>query len=79
MEQNPQEVEYFLSENPTDSPKELKLRKDVVERIQDWTTKGFGTQEEKEKLINSVPRKANINLIAPVLNEEIAVDLHPKM
>lgn len=51
----------------------------MAERIQAWSTKGFGTKEEKEKLINSVPRKSNINLVAPVLNEEVAVDLHPKM
>lgn len=55
------------------------MLKEVAERVHAWTSKGFGTKEEKDEIINSIPRKGSVILAAPILNEEIQVDLHPKM
>lgn len=65
--------------NPSDQPtSEINLRKDIVDRIKVWTKKGLTDKEEKQRLLAGIPRKGQINLEAPALNQEIAVDLQPR-
>lgn len=72
------EAGYFLGDNPDQVTDGINVREDVVKRIKIWIKSGVGKKEDREKLIASVPRKGQINLEAPWLNEEIVVDLHPK-
>ena len=50
-----------------------------MERIKIWTKVGLNNKEERENLLLSIPRKGQLNLEAPTLNEEIAVDIHPRV
>lgn len=72
------EAERFLEENPTRETEDLKLRKEVEIRIKAWIKSGIGKKDIKDSLLEKIPRKGQLNLEAPVLNEEIIVDLHPK-
>ena len=74
-----QEAEQFLGSKPSEpSVGEIDLKEGLADRINFWTKKGLTKKDDKENLLLSVPRKGKINLEAPTLNEEIAVDLHPK-
>ena len=73
------EAEIFLGKNPSAQESEqILLREDLVERIKIWTKIGLNNKEERENLLLSIPRRGQLNLEAPTLNEEIAVDLHPR-
>lgn len=73
------EVDWFLGCNPVEAEEELKLRADIINRIKFWIKDGIGKKEEKEKLIASIPTRGALNLVAPLLNEEITVDIYPKV
>ncbi|XP_051168924.1 uncharacterized protein LOC127286523 [Leptopilina boulardi] len=73
-----EETTRYLGINPSKSSDDLKLNEDVAARIKAWLVRGFATKEEKEKLLSSVSKKGTINLEAPILNEEVLVDIFPK-
>ena len=73
------EVELVLGTNPVHSPEAILVRNDVANRIASWFKTGIGKREEKENLFLAIPMKGQINLEAPALNEEIAVDLQPRV
>lgn len=74
-----EEAEYFLGSNPVKTPQELTLRKGLEDKIKTWSTEGIGKKEEEEELLASIPRKGLVNLEAPNLNEEVIVNLEPKV
>ena len=72
------EAEIFLGLNPSNQkPKEILLREDLADRIKIWMRSGLN-KEDKGNILSSIPKKGQLNLKAPCLNEEIAVDLHPR-
>lgn len=71
------EVEMFLGANPA-AAAEIDLRDDLLARIKVWLLKGLATKEEKQNLLNSIPRKEKLNLEAPLFNDEILVDTQPR-
>lgn len=72
------EASRFLGNDPAVEPENLTLRNDVEVRIKSWIKTGMGKKETKEAILEKIPMKGQLNLEAPRLNEEIAVDLHPK-
>ncbi|XP_058795852.1 uncharacterized protein LOC131666862 [Phymastichus coffea] len=75
-----EETMAALGENPiSENNKEFLIIKTVADRLKVWSSKGISNKEEKLKLISKIPRRNNeINLEAPKLNEEIAVNLTQK-
>ena len=77
--QEDDETTVFLGTNPADQVSdEIDVRKDVAERIYYWIKKGFTEKDEKEALLKNIPRKGQLNLEAPLLNEEISTLLQRK-
>lgn len=79
VESQQDEAEEFLGIDPSvQQPPEISLRKEVADRIKFWCNKGIADKEEKLRLLAQIPRKGQLNLEAPVLNEEITADLLPR-
>ncbi|XP_043472375.1 uncharacterized protein LOC122505029 [Leptopilina heterotoma] len=73
------EADLFLGANPEIAAlAEIEIKEDLSARIKSWLAKGLASKEEKEKLLKIIPRKGNVNLEAPLLNDEILVDTNPK-
>ncbi|XP_043485192.1 uncharacterized protein LOC122513029 [Leptopilina heterotoma] len=68
----------YLGDNPSNDTEDLILLESIANRLKSWTKKGIGKKEIKEELLSSIPRKGAVNLEAPILNEEVLVDIHPK-
>ena len=72
------EAEIFLRLNPSNQKlEEILLREDLADRIKIWIRSGLN-KEDKGNILSSILKKGQLNLEAPCLNEEIAVDLHPR-
>ena len=73
------EMNELFGEHPAAKAKpETKIADDIRERISAWAKSGISTKEEREAIMATVPNLAKCNLAAPELNEEIAIDLHPR-
>lgn len=73
------EAEIFLGEDPSKNKKDcLNIRQDLVERINVWLKSGL-SKEERTKLWTLNNRSGNINLEAPLLNQNFQVSYDPKI
>lgn len=73
------EADFFLKIDPgIASSAQIELSDDIAGRIKAWILNGLTSKEEKQSIMNSIPRSGNLRLEAPILNEEVSVDLHPK-
>lgn len=70
------EVELLLGDDPGAKKKDqVELHESLVSRWTSWLTDGL-PKEVKDQVVNKYPRKGNISLEAPELNEEIAATLN---
>ncbi|CAG5108145.1 Protein of unknown function [Cotesia congregata] len=70
------EVELLLGDDPGAKKKEqVGLHESLVSRWSSWLTDGL-PKEVKDKVLEKYPRKGNISLEAPELNEEISATLN---
>lgn len=72
------ETQFYLGESPSQDSQELKLMRNLINRLKFWMKEGIGKEEDRDKLLSTILRKGEINFEAPSLNEELAMDLHPK-
>lgn len=73
------EIETYLGIDPaTTAKKETNLNDGLIGRIKTWTKKGFADKVEKDAILAAAPTLKHIDLTAPDLNEEIAIDLNQK-
>ena len=69
------EASFFLGANPEkNSQEEISVSKDIAARLLSWT-KGGLDKNEKEYLLNSIPRKGPVYLEAPAMNQELNIRL----
>lgn len=74
-----EEALHFLGNNPAaQEVDKLNIRKDLSDRMINWMKKGLSDKEEKEKILSSIDRKGELHLEAPLLNEEVSVNLNPR-
>lgn len=74
------EADIFLGANPTTANSSvIEIGDDIADRIKASISKGLSEKEEKENLLNSIPRKEKLNLEAPVLNEKCPLICIPRL
>ncbi|KAJ3666680.1 hypothetical protein Zmor_002114 [Zophobas morio] len=70
------EVELLLGDDPGAKKKDqVELHESLVSRWASWLSDGL-PKEIKVQVVDKYPRKGNISLEAPELNEEIAATLN---
>ncbi|XP_044586107.1 uncharacterized protein LOC123266143 [Cotesia glomerata] len=70
------EIEIILGDDPgAEKKNQVDLHESLVSRWTSWLTEGL-PKEMKEKLIEEYPRKGNVCLEAPELNQEIVSSLN---
>ncbi|KAJ8688534.1 hypothetical protein QAD02_024329 [Eretmocerus hayati] len=76
-ESSEDELDRFLN-NPSKDTKPLELRQDIAERVTAWLEAGIQKKDDRQKLLESIPRTGAVHLEAPLLNSEIAATLGPR-
>ncbi|KAJ8681729.1 hypothetical protein QAD02_017521 [Eretmocerus hayati] len=71
------DLDQFLGE-PLKNSKTLELKPKVAKKVQAWIKSGIQEKEDRQKILDDIPRTGVINLEAPTLNEEIASQLNTK-
>lgn len=72
---NKKELKKVLGQDP-EKEKNLKLNlaPEIAKRIESWVKDGL-KEEQREKLLNSLPRSGDIDLEAPIINDYIEEDM----
>ncbi|KAJ8683485.1 hypothetical protein QAD02_019277 [Eretmocerus hayati] len=71
------DLDQFLGE-PLKKSKTLELKPKLAKKVQAWMQSGIQKKEDRQKILDDIPRTGVVNLEAPILNEEIASQLNSK-
>ncbi|KAJ8667509.1 hypothetical protein QAD02_009172 [Eretmocerus hayati] len=71
-----EELDQFLADPNHQPTTLLTLRQDVAERVKLILDAGLLQKNDRDKLLKEIPRDRDLQLEAPVLNQEIGLNLH---